>query len=200
MREERRLFSVLVFPILILLVLSFTLSGYEQQSALAQSEDNNLLTYTNANLGFSFKYSSDWKRFVDEGKSGGVITLQSPNNISSILVSVENIKPNETGLSLEQYAKNYVWSWGSVASNIKPLEVNTDTYYLSGHPAARIIESMNFGTPDTKMNDTKMMAFVLPLGSKVYSVQYDASPPDKFPNYLQQAQNIIDSFQIISKH
>jgi hypothetical protein len=125
--------------------------------------------------------------------------LKSPDNVTGVLVSVDTLKPNETALTLEQYAKISLEKDRLVASNINPLEINTNSYALSGHPAARIIETLNYGTPETPMEDSKSMTLFTLLDNKVYTITYDISPPEKFPNHLQQAQAIIDSFQIISK-
>jgi hypothetical protein len=54
---------------------------------------------------------------------------------------------------------------------------------------------MSFETPPPQI---KMMGFVTFLGQNEYSVIY-GSTPEKFPDYLQTAQTMIDSFQIISK-
>jgi hypothetical protein len=46
----------------VLLALLFTLTGYMEQIASAQTtEDSNFLTYTNTFLGLTFKYPSNWK-------------------------------------------------------------------------------------------------------------------------------------------
>jgi hypothetical protein len=44
----------------------------------------------------------------------------------------------------------------------------------------------------------KMMTFVTTLGQNMYTVIY-VSAPEKFPDYLQTVQPMIDSFQLISK-
>ena len=179
----------------ILMLFSLTLlAAYREQPTLAQSEDgSNLLTYTNTNLGFTFQYPSSWKLHVDDEQTRGFFTLYSADNVSSVLIHVGPIERNYTGLSLEQYAIKYTWDIPSfVYGNVKPIEVNTNTYYLSGHRAARIIETMS------SSNHLKQMSLVLPLNNKQYAVDYIA-PTDQFSNYLQQAQAIMDSFQLINK-
>jgi hypothetical protein len=179
---------------------SFVLSNIAHNIPLASAQQHysNFLTYTNTRLGFTFKYPSDWKIYEYEVESGGYITLLSSNSNASVGVSVGILKPNETGLTLEQYAKISLERDRLVASNVNPLEINTNSYALSGHPAARIIETLNYGTPQTQLEDTKQIRLFTLLDNKVYEISYGASP-EKFPNNLQQAHAIIDSFQIISK-
>jgi hypothetical protein len=48
-------------------------------------------------------------------------------------------------------------------------------------------------------HNAKIMTYGLLIGTKSYSVLYGISPPEDFPKYLQIAQSMIDSFQIISR-
>ena len=77
---------------------------------------------------------------------------------------------------------------------------------LSGHHAIRLMQIQRYGGPGQSYSpqypephDAKIMTYGLLLGTKSYSVMYGISPPEDFPKYLQTAQLMIDSFQIISK-
>jgi hypothetical protein len=43
------------------------------------------------------------------------------------------------------------------------------------------------------------MTYTVLLDGKWYKVGYAVTPPEEFAKYLQTAQSMIDSFQIISK-
>ena len=79
------------------------------------------------------------------------------------------------------------------------VDININSYALSGHPAIRMIETVNYGEPDYPIKDTKSMRLFTSLDNKLYMILYNATPSDKFPNFLQQTQAIIDSFQIKSR-
>jgi len=88
----------------------------------------------------------------------------------------------------------------------KLLELDISRYLLSGHPAIRLVEIQSFGglgqphSPQyPEPHDTKAMLYNLILDGKWYKVAYAVTPPEDFPRYLQTAQSMIDSFQIISK-
>jgi hypothetical protein len=188
------------------LVLFFLLYNitYSIPLATAQQDNADFLTYTNTRLGFTFKYPSDWKIYESEVGSSGFISLYSPGSAglntttsSGIGVSVDTLRPNETGLSLEQYAKVSLDLDRQYSSNVKPLEINTNSYALSGHPAGRIIETSTLDKEGFLPVKT-LLLFTL-LDNKVYRITYDVRPPENFPNHLQEAQSIIDSFQIINK-
>ena len=80
----------------------------------------------------------------------------------------------------------------SLSSNENLLELDTSRYFLSGHPAIRLVET-------SSQLDLKAMVYNVVLNGKWYKVTYFVSPPEDFPKYLQTAQSMIDSFQIISK-
>jgi hypothetical protein len=184
---------VISSPTLVMLLLPLTLSSIPYK-AIAQpsstSTTGDMLTYTNTDYGFTIKYPSDWL-INDKDIRGIGFLLEPPDTGGKILVSISNLKPNETGLSLDFLARH------TLSGRI--LELNTNTYFLSGHPAARVIEIQNFGTPQTPLADTKLMELFTVVGSRMYTVTYMATPPERFPNHLQTAQTVIDSFQIINK-
>jgi hypothetical protein len=88
------------------------------------------------------------------------------------------------------------WLKGIISHNLpesKISELNSNTYFLSGRPAIRTIEiRMN----ESPMPQVKMMSFVTTSGQNIYTVVY-GSISEKFPDYLQTVQPMIDSFQII---
>jgi hypothetical protein len=90
----------------------------------------------------------------------------------------------------------------NLSPNAKILELDVSRYYLSGHPAIRFIEIRSFGGAEQSMSsksyDEKNMIYGLVIGGKLYKVGYTTLPQD-FVTYLQTAQSMIDSFQIISK-
>ena len=181
--------SSILFILLSLLTLSFIPHKATAQPS-STSTTGDLLTYTNTDFGFTIKYPADWG-INDKDIRGSGFILESPDTVGNILVSIANLRPNETGLSLDFISRH------SLSGRV--LELNTNTYFLSGHPAARVIEIQNYGTPQTPLDDTKQMELFTVVGSRMYTVTYMASPPERFPNYLQAAQTVIDSFQIINK-
>jgi hypothetical protein len=85
----------------------------------------------------------------------------------------------------------------------KLIELDVSHYVLSGHRAIRIIETQSFGGPgqpiSSKSYDAKGMIYSVILNGKFYKVAYMVTPPERFPKFLQTAQSMIDSFQIINK-
>jgi hypothetical protein len=61
-----------------------------------------------------------------------------------------------------------------------------------------VIGLMSYETSQFKFPQLKGMEFFTTLEQNAYGVLY-GSIPEKFPDYLQTVQPMIDSFQIISK-
>jgi hypothetical protein len=171
--------------VLTLVVLSSVLLPNLSTQALAQVNPS-FLTYTNTELGFTMKYPSDWT-IDDKNMSTNGIMFSSPGGLAAGFVAV---KANETGKTLEDLANSLP---SNQSHGLRLIEMDKNGYFLSGHPALRTIMIVGI-----EPNDIKMMNFVTILGGKECHVTYGALP-DNFPNLLQTAQTMIDSFQIISK-
>jgi PsbP-like protein len=173
-------------------ILLLTLS-YKTQQVLGQSKDtttSNFLTYTNTDYGFTLKYPPDWIVVDVTNKTSSLtgVKFTSRDGIGNVIVSKFNLRPNETGMSIDDLAK------GIISHNLpesKIIELNSNTYFLSGRPAIRTIEiRMN----ESPMPQVKMMSFVTTSGQNMYTVVY-GSISEKFPDYLQTVQPMMIHFK-----
>jgi hypothetical protein len=166
-------------------------------SLMKISYSQNFLLYTNPDHDFKVWYPSSWS--VDEGNithSGVLIT--SPDRAAKILVSAINISPAESEMTPAELAKSILSSQNDSRSRF--IELDANNYFLSGRPAVKIVQIRNNDTGLDDSSDTpyKSMSLVTLLEGKAYFVSYIAQP-ELFPNYLQTAQTIIDSFEITNK-
>jgi hypothetical protein len=191
----------------LLLLISFsTLSVivYNIPIAAAQNDNANFLTYTNTNLGFTIKYPSNWTandRTIVNGHK--VASFTSADRVGIVFVQIKNATQGEIAV----YNMNDSAKVNTIRTHLTPgerlIELDVTRYLLSGHPAIRIIEIQSFGglgqPISSKPYDAKGMIYNVILDGKFYKVAYMVTPPESFPIYLQTAQSMIDSFQIISK-
>jgi len=192
----------LILSVLTLVVLSSVLLPNLSTQALAQVNPS-FLTYTNTDLGFTMKYPSDWTLDA-KNVSSSTIRFIPPDGIG--FVAVDTFETAERGKTTESIANEFSNESLNEAHGVKLIEVDKNGYFLSGHPALRIIYSQNFakvpGGPRVIQVmgpfDFKFMDFVVVLAGKEYIIMY-ATLPELFPNQLQTVQMMIDSFQIISK-
>jgi hypothetical protein len=178
--------------------------------ANAQQDNTNFLTYTNTNLGFTIKYPPDWT--VDESNIAirNEVIFAPADKGAIVGVMIGNLTPEEAALinassfAITNASANQIPS--NLSSSAKLLEINPNGYFLSGHRAIRLVQIQSYGGPGQPYSpqypvphEAKIMTYGLLLGTKSYSVMYGISPPEDFPKYLQTAQSMINSFQIINK-
>jgi hypothetical protein len=196
-----------ILPSIVSLFISSIIT-YSIPLANAQQDNTNFLTYTNTNLGFTIKYPPDWT--VDESNiaihNEVIFVPQDKGAIVGVMIG--NLTPEEAALINASSSAITNASASQIPSNLysitKLLEIVPKGYFLSGHHATRLMQIQRYGGPGQpyspqypEPHDAKIMTYGLLLGTKSYSVMYGISPPKDFPKYLQTAQSMIDSFQII---
>jgi len=172
--------------------------------AAAQQNNTSFLTYTNADLGFTIRYPWNWTVNASNTINGHKVTsFTSPDSVGVVFVQIENATRGEIAV----YNMNDTAKTNTIRTHLTPsenlIELDVIHYLLSGHPAIRILETQSFGglgqPISSKPYDAKGMIYSVVLGGKFYKVAYMVSPPERFSNYLQTAQSMINSFQIINK-
>ena len=172
----------------------------------AQQNNANFITYTNTNLGFTIKHPSDWTvSDSNNNKVNGhkVVSFTSPDRVGVVFVQIQNATQYEIAV----YNMNDTAKSNTIRTHLTPgeklIELDVNHYVLSGHSAIRIIETQSFGGPrepiSSKPYDAKGMIYSVIIGGKLYKVAYMVTPPERFPIYLQTAQSMIDSFQIMNR-
>ena len=194
-----------LYWILPLLLSSFVLSNVEFGIPVAKAQQDNasLLTYTNPDLGFTIKHPSNWTVNESNIVNGHkVASFTSADRVGMVFVQIENATQHEISV----YNMNDSAKANTIRTHLTPgerlIELDVTHYLLSGYPAIRIIETQSFGGPgqpiSSKPYDAKGMIYNVVLDGKFYKVAYMVTQPEHFQRYLQTAQLMIDSFQIIS--
>jgi hypothetical protein len=172
--------------------------------AAAQQNNTSFLTYTNADLGFTIRYPWNWtvnaSNTINDHK---VTSFASPDRVGVVFVQIENATQGEIAV----YNMNDAAKTNTIRTHLTPsenlIELDVIHYLLSGHRAIRIIETQSFGGPgqptSSKSYDAKGMIYSVILNGKFYKIAYMVTSPERFPKYLQTAQSMIDSFQIMIK-
>ena len=161
------------------------------------SYSQSYLLYSNPDDDFKVWYPSDWS--INEGNitHSGVV-IQSPDRAGKVLVSAINISPAESKMTPAELATSILSSQNDRKSRF--IELDASNYFLSGHPAVKIVQirNNNTGLDDSADTQYKSMSLVTLVEGKAYFVSYIAQP-ELFPKYLQTAQTIIDSFEITNR-
>ena len=131
--------------------------------ARAQQDNTNFLTYTNTDLGFTIKYPSDW---IVDYKSGTadnkMVRFTSADRVGTVGVVIQDIASEETGTSTTDDLANRITS--RLPAGEKLLEVDKSGYFLSGHPAVRIMDIRSFEEPPLEV---KSMEYSIALGLRL---------------------------------
>jgi hypothetical protein len=144
MLVKRRLYWILP-----LLLSSFVLS--HMSFASAQQDSPNFLTYTNTDLGFTIKYPSDW--IVNDTKiaSDNTVKFNSADGIGHFLVSIGNATQELMTIDTMNNDTAKANALRTFITRTVPganiLELDVSRYFLSGHPATRLVDIESYGRP-----------------------------------------------------
>jgi hypothetical protein len=185
---------VLLKPVFTILPSVFVLFSCLQAIEVnGQSGLTNFLTYTNTDYGFTIMYPSEWR--VDQSTPQEGIAFVSPDNTGLVLVTKK--QSNASFDEIKKEAQVEPLNLTSIGYDDRILEINVDNYYLSGHPAIRVL-FMHFTAGNETYRELKSMSFTSIIGHYEYLVGYTAFP-NRFPDNLSVAQMTVDSFQVINK-
>jgi PsbP-like protein len=162
-------------------------------SVLAQTTNNNFITYNNPNLGIKIQYPFDWtNEETDFGWAKYVLFLapNSPIKYAEKLF-IDVLDENRSSLSdivndeisFEKYKNDAIANYQIIEST--PIVVNNI-------PAYKIVNT--YTDPD-KFGNVKTMEILVLKGNKLYELQF-TSEPEKYDILLPTVQRMIDSFQI----
>lgn len=166
------------------IVLSLITSLFSQQHIGAQLQSN-FQTYENPSYDLVIKYPSDWQ--IEASIRDGGVGVIEPNRESMVIFNGgHEIKPEDNIHSLDDLVKKMF------SNSTKLVEKNTDNYFLLGHPAARIIFTMQ---NDLLNRQEKAMSLATIINNTAYTVVFTA-PLEKYNDYLPIAQTVIDSYQL----
>jgi hypothetical protein len=102
------------------------------------------LTYTNIDYGFTIKYPSNWS-VDDKNISSLGVRFKSPDNSGTVLIAIRNATGTETKMSLGNLSKEIMMH--PPTSGFKFIELNTDSYFLSGHLGIKTVGIGSVGGP-----------------------------------------------------
>ena len=179
-------FVLFLISSFVIIMLYDSLSMVNAQSVTTTS---NFITYTDPIHGFTIKHLSDWTKLnissfaaifgTPTGSNGGaavgVIIVSNP--------AFHNIGSDELGKHMLSYHQSNP-SQGGFFTDFTPLELNTNIYFLAGHPAYGLIYTMH----DHKQNEWKAMEIGTIIGSIAYVVGFLTEPSEKYQDCLPTAQ------------
>jgi PsbP len=186
-------------------IVSFTIFLASTSLVSLTQGSSEFTTYTDTNNGFTLQYPSDWTK-NDTTTENFPFALNSPDNSGTVFVTA--LRPGSVSqieifrnMTLDELVKSVAVPAGALslspnelsALGVNILELNSEEYFLSGHPSGRIV--MTLKNPN---GTSKMMGLATIANDGLYAISYMADATT-YNQYLADAQSIIDSFEIISR-
>ena len=145
------------------------------------------ITYTDPKLRFSIKYPSHWEKVTNDPDSPFVSAPIKSDADAIVSVTVSNGSASLSADELGKYELSHLQY-----RDFTPLELNTNTYFLTGHPAYRLIYTAH---DKTSQEEWKFMEYGTIVGNNYYTVSFLAKS-EKYSDYLPNAQEMINSLHI----
>jgi eukaryotic-like serine/threonine-protein kinase len=194
---DRLMLILLLVSLDVLLLLSvFTIS----LPALAQTKQENFLTYENHIFGVKIRYPPDWT--IDEKNitpnNNGIATIVGfvkdfKSFSGDFLISIYNLTANSNAhvITLDKLLDNIIDSYKKyIYTDFNLVESNTTHLAGNNNPAYKLV----WIDPEGQYT-IKTMQIGTIIGHKLYVVQYYAEL-EKYSDNLPAIQKMIDSLQI----
>jgi eukaryotic-like serine/threonine-protein kinase len=189
---------LLVSFVLLLLISVFTIS----LTALAQTKEENFLTYENHTFGIKISYPPDWtidEKNIASNNNDGIITrivafVKDFKSFSGdFLISVYNLTSNSNAhtITLGKLLDNIINSYKKyIYTDFNLVESNITRLANNNNPAYKLV----WIDPEGQYT-IKTMQIGTIINHKLYVVQYYAEL-EKYSENLPTIQKMIDSLQI----
>lgn len=171
----------------ILFFFAIFLIGCVQQSP-QESKDTNIVTYINQDHNIKINYPLDWEK--QEGTFGTTVMFISPLEDDSdqfrenLNIIVQDISSQP--MTLSEYAEISI---GEIKQFITEAEILSSTEKRDSYEIVYTGKQGEFSL--------KWMQTIIIQNNKVYVISYTAEP-DKYDNFMELIQKMIDSFEVIA--
>jgi photosystem II reaction center protein PsbP len=194
--------KIVFLPLIVSFTIFFTTIS---TSGVAEAQSTSeLVTYADTTKGFTLQYPSGWSK-EDGNAQNFSFVLHSPDDSGTLSVTILRPGPADlagitSNMTLDVLVKSIALPAGALslppnelsALGVNIIELNSEGYFLSGHPAGRIVMTVSGGS-----SNVKIMALATIVNDGLYALSYMADTTT-YNQYLADAQTIIDSFEIIS--
>ena len=163
-------------------------------------ENTNFMPYTNSDLGFIMDVPYDWI-LDDEPPADFNYVVIYPEPTSSVPISeldaLVDIRVNPTNQTLDEMADEM----DTLARNfsntaVRVTEINTNDYYLGGHPAIRSVAVGNLHFGSQNATEKKAVSYDTIIDGKHYALSEEAKV-DLYPEFEPIFQRMVESFRAI---
>lgn len=160
------------------------------KSALAQTTNNNFITYDNPKFGIKIQYPADWTKEEKVDRFANSVMFLIPGSPIKYAEKLDvSILDAEPGKSLINMVNDLI----DFNKHEDPTYriVDSSQIIINGINAYKFVDTYS----DPKFGNVKSMQIEMLKGDKQYDFLY-TSEPGKYDKLLSTIQKMIDSFQI----
>ena len=193
--------TIIFLSITITTIMFYLISNLEITNAFSIDDSPPFLTYNNSKLNFSIQYPSDWeineRKFNPElGNISSTIEIKSPFEgpqdlvQEQFLISLNRLQENNT---FNEYVDNALNQFKNEYRDFQLISNNSTI--IDNHNARKLSYSYLAGEDPLSIN-LIMNHNIISDGNKVYVLSF-GTPPDKYYNYINIIQTMINSFKTL---
>ena len=185
--------------ITIITIMFYLISNLEITNAFSLDDSTTFLTYNNSKLNFSIQYPSNWeineRKFNSELENiSSTIEIKSPFEGPQDLVQEQfiiSLNRLQENITFNEYIDNALNQFKNEYRDFKLISNNSTI--IDNHNARKLSYSYTAGVDPLSIK-LIMNHNIITDGNKVYVLSF-GTPPDKYYNYINIIQTMINSFK-----
>jgi hypothetical protein len=182
-------------------IMFYLISNLEITSAFSLDDSTTFLTYNNSKLNFSIQYPSNWevneRKFNSELENiSSTIEIKSPFEGPQDLVQEQfiiSLNRLQENITFNEYIDNALNQFKNEYRDFKLISNNSTI--IDNHNARKLSYSYTAGVDPLSVK-LIMNHNIISDGNKVYVLSF-GTPPDKYYNYINIIQTMINSFKTL---
>ncbi len=187
--------------ITIITIMFYLISNLEITNAFSLDDSPTFLTYNNSKLNFSIQYPSNWeineRKFNSELENiSSTIEIKSPFEGPQDLVQEQfiiSLNRLQENITFNEYIDNALNQFKNEYRDFKLISNNSTI--IDNHNARKLSYSYTAGVDPLSIK-LIMNHDIITDGNKVYVLSF-GTPPDKYYNYINIIQTMINSFKTL---
>ena len=182
-------------------IMFYLISNLEITNAFSLDDSTTFLTYNNSKLNFSIQYPSNWevneRKFNSElDNISSTIEIKSPFEGPQDLVQEQfiiSLNRLQENITFNEYIDNALNQFKNEYRDFKLISNNSTI--IDNHNARKLSYSYTAGVDPLSVK-LIMNHNIISDGNKVYVLSL-GTPPDKYYNYINIIQTMINSFKTL---
>ena len=182
-------------------IMFYLISNLEITNAFSLDDSTTFLTYNNSKLNFSIQYPSNWevneRKFNSELENiSSTIEIKSPFEGPQDLVQEQfiiSLNKLQENITFNEYIDNALNQFKNEYRDFKLISNNSTI--IDNHNARKLSYSYTAGVDPLSVK-LIMNHNIISDGNKVHVLSF-ATPPDKYYNYINIIQTMINSFKTL---